>query len=222
MLDPEDIDWIELKREIIEDGVVSWDRDNQVFDFSTYLGSVFSLTPSGKYYMPWACSNVTEEEARQDEEWWEKMEVYGENHGIFFSGGEGDPTDIIATTCYTRDELIEKAIEYQRTKRYRSRIFSFWFMIEENVMKEPCPFHVEAMKKKNEAGDTEPGEAGICKYCIIHVLECKEYTDLKTKAEDGIRAVKNFLEDKDNFSLDWTYTMNEAVKVYNELDEDER
>ena len=25
---------------------------------SLYLGTVFSLTPSGKYYMPWACSNL--------------------------------------------------------------------------------------------------------------------------------------------------------------------
>jgi len=26
---------------------------------SNYMGTVFSLTPSGKYYMPWACSNVS-------------------------------------------------------------------------------------------------------------------------------------------------------------------
>ncbi len=25
---------------------------------SVFVGTVFSLTPSGKYYMPWACSNV--------------------------------------------------------------------------------------------------------------------------------------------------------------------
>jgi len=51
------IDWDAVKNEM---DCAEWQevfgehqRERQVF-----LGTVFSLTPSGKYYMPWACSNV--------------------------------------------------------------------------------------------------------------------------------------------------------------------
>ncbi len=33
-------------------------HDAEVMEKWVYLGTVFSLMPSGKYYMPWACSNV--------------------------------------------------------------------------------------------------------------------------------------------------------------------
>lgn len=39
----------------------------------TYLGDVTNLAPSGKYYTPWACSNVTEQEAQTDEDYWEEL-----------------------------------------------------------------------------------------------------------------------------------------------------
>lgn len=61
-----------------------------------FLGTVFALTPSGKYYMPWACSNVTEEEANQDEEWREAVEEELAKHGMFLTSGEGDPCDLFA------------------------------------------------------------------------------------------------------------------------------
>jgi hypothetical protein len=43
------------------------------------LGDVFSLTPSGKYYMPW-CSNFTEEEAAEDERWYEALDTVALAH----------------------------------------------------------------------------------------------------------------------------------------------
>lgn len=59
-----------------------------------YIGTVFSETPSGKYYMPWACSNVTPKEALLDEIWQEAMEEVLSQHGMFGMPGEGDPCDI--------------------------------------------------------------------------------------------------------------------------------
>lgn len=62
----------------------------------TYLGTVFDLTPSGKYYMPFVCSNVTEEEAEKDEEWYEQAEAELDTIGACLVPGEGDPTDLFA------------------------------------------------------------------------------------------------------------------------------
>lgn len=61
-----------------------------------FLGTIFALTPSGKYYMPWACSNVTEEEAEQDEEWREAVEAELEKIDACLASGEGDPCDLFA------------------------------------------------------------------------------------------------------------------------------
>jgi hypothetical protein len=67
-----------------------------------YIGTVFAWYPSGKYYMPFACSNVTEEEAEKDEEWREAVEAECEKLGVSFEHGEGDPCDLFI--CEYRDD----------------------------------------------------------------------------------------------------------------------
>lgn len=64
-----------------------------------FLGSCFSLAPSGKYYQPWACSNVTEEEVDADEVWYEALEVEAAKHNLFVTASEGDPCDIMIGEC---------------------------------------------------------------------------------------------------------------------------
>ena len=49
-------DWRGIKREC--EGDLEPDPYNGGKRGGSYLGSVFRLYPSGKYYMPWACSNV--------------------------------------------------------------------------------------------------------------------------------------------------------------------
>ena len=75
-----------------------------------YVGSVFSIYPSGKYYLPFACSNVDEcsycnhfkdvchvcnghgsIDAKLDM-WFN--EIVDEVENYWMEGGEGDPTDI--------------------------------------------------------------------------------------------------------------------------------
>src|SRR5690606_12236220 len=56
-----------------------------------YLGTVFQLTPSGKYYTFWT---GTEEDFEMDSAWWERVEAEAEERGLFFTSGEGDPCDI--------------------------------------------------------------------------------------------------------------------------------
>ena len=62
--------------------------------YCAYIGSVFSIYPSGKYYMPFAHSNVTAKEALLDEVYREALEEVLDKHGLFAVSGEGDPCDI--------------------------------------------------------------------------------------------------------------------------------
>ena len=86
-------DWKKIK-ELVEQQEPQDDFDGCCKIKLYYLGSVFNIMPSGKYYTPWACSNVTEEEARKDEKFRERMEQEAEKYGLFVTCGEGDPTDI--------------------------------------------------------------------------------------------------------------------------------
>lgn len=61
---------------------------------SAFVGTVFNLTPSGKYYTPWANSNVTVAEARADERYWEAFDRVCDKYGLVRESGEGDPCDV--------------------------------------------------------------------------------------------------------------------------------
>ena len=75
----------------------SWDSVEQnCEEFGRcFLGTVFALMPSGKYYMPW-CSNATVRDAIHDEDAREALESVIESHGYFLESGEGDPCDLFA------------------------------------------------------------------------------------------------------------------------------
>lgn len=90
-----------------------------------FIGTVMALTPSGKYYQPWACSNVEaceacvnveppcDEDIRckgatgdpltgeghcevcRDAAWKEQFEKEADNNGYFVTSGEGNATDIL-------------------------------------------------------------------------------------------------------------------------------
>ena len=52
------IDWDRVRKDLDREEW-QWNEWNDQFERSICIGSVFSLMPSGKYYTPWACSNVT-------------------------------------------------------------------------------------------------------------------------------------------------------------------
>ena len=89
----EEFDWEEIEKEIENAEEFTDDEGNRRKEI--FLGTVFSLTPSGKYYTPYANSNVTEEEAAKDEEWWKDIENECEKRNLYITSGEGDPCDII-------------------------------------------------------------------------------------------------------------------------------
>ena len=81
---------IETTGEYIKEN--NFDHDEPYY--SEFVGSVFSITPSGKYYMPFASSNVSVKEAAIDEFWNEEFQKILEEEGCWDEGGEGDPCDM--------------------------------------------------------------------------------------------------------------------------------
>jgi hypothetical protein len=90
-------DWDAIKLEASAD--MQPDDDNPgVMAGRSYLGSVLTLTPSGKIYMPWATGNITEYEAARDEEWREALEKAADDHGMYM-----DYFDDGIFACYYED-----------------------------------------------------------------------------------------------------------------------
>ena len=97
-------------REAFTDGV-EYDPEADIFDRetrgyydldelrfgTTFLGTVFAVYPSGKYYTAWACSNVTEKEAKVDEAFSAALDRVCDKYGISIQEGEGDPCDMFIT-----------------------------------------------------------------------------------------------------------------------------
>ncbi len=71
---------------------------------SLYLGSVLSLSPSGKYYTPYASGNVEPEEAEADQAWYNAVDEEAAIRGLTVVPGEGDPTDLIVLKVLGTDE----------------------------------------------------------------------------------------------------------------------
>lgn len=59
-----------------------------------YWDTVFNLYPSGKYYTPWANSNVNEVEVLLDELWRAELDEWASRCNVYITGGEGDPCDL--------------------------------------------------------------------------------------------------------------------------------
>ena len=78
--------------------------DSNGHDGSAYLGSVMSLTPSGKFYMPWT-TNQTNDDVDRDSRWFEALE----KAAIKFDGrvetGEDDPTDLYFMRYWPIEDL---------------------------------------------------------------------------------------------------------------------
>lgn len=92
MLEIESIDWDKILTELDHE---DWDEvEKGVFERQVFLGTVGDLTPSGKYYAPFATGNVTEAEADKDALWRIDLEEAARKRDLFVTNGE-DPCDIM-------------------------------------------------------------------------------------------------------------------------------
>ncbi len=68
-----------------------------------FLGTVMALYPSGKYYVAWACNNVTAGEVEKDGAYRDAMEAEAEKHGGWIENGDGDPCDLFFALPYPEE-----------------------------------------------------------------------------------------------------------------------
>ena len=120
------VDW--AKDRVADPLEETFENENEDIVRSILLGSVFSLYPSGKYYMPFACSNVDEcplckwkgvietnekiiecpfcngvssREAYEDEIYIKALNDAAEAIDCYVTSGEGDPCDIFIQMVVT-------------------------------------------------------------------------------------------------------------------------
>ena len=128
-------------KEIIESALKKIESEESYKDIdgnmlkSVFIGTCFNIMPSGKYYMPFACSNVEKcsncggkgeivnpnaeivecsvchgvgsEEAYKDQVMQEALEDYAGKYNAFVHSGEGDPCDIFVSVVIDEDEVKE-------------------------------------------------------------------------------------------------------------------
>ena len=80
------------------------DEDENMIE-SYYVGTHFSIMPSGKYYMPWT-SNQTWSDVVKDTYFIEKLEGKLNDLFMWLESGEGCPTDLFV--CRHRSDLNSK------------------------------------------------------------------------------------------------------------------
>lgn len=76
----EDYDWDKVASECKSN--LSWDRDSQYFQGLCFLGTLFTITPSGKVYAPWT-SNQTNLDETLDSIWNDALDSVLDSHGFY-------------------------------------------------------------------------------------------------------------------------------------------
>lgn len=83
--------WTKIKSNAIANVVENEEGESEGREF---LGTVFALFPSGKYYTPYARSNVDALDGALDECFRDALEAIAKEHGGYIFNGEGDPCDV--------------------------------------------------------------------------------------------------------------------------------
>ena len=120
--------WREAKREEYSEEISQWNfaelktdcLDNTFEDCGdkraeTFLGSVLSIMPSGKYYMPWT-SNQSRLDQEKDSVFLEVLESTLEENGLYLTSGERDPYDVLVGLINVPEEDEEDEEEDNKEK----------------------------------------------------------------------------------------------------------
>ncbi len=128
-------------KEIIESALKKIESEESYKDMdgnilkSVFIGTCFNILPSGKYYMPFACSNVEKcskcdgkgeitnpnaktvecpvchgigsEEAYKDQVMQKALEDFANKYNAFVHSGEGDPCDMFVSIVVDDEEDME-------------------------------------------------------------------------------------------------------------------
>ena len=82
------------REEVKKNGVKTHPQFGMVDEeyLSVYVGSLLGINPSGKYGTFWTTNQTTFEKAK-DSFYWEILDTYADENGVWFEQGEGDPLD---------------------------------------------------------------------------------------------------------------------------------
>jgi hypothetical protein len=110
----EQFDWLKII-ECLDTTEQTLCEDSEGYQKMHYIGTIFQLSPSGKYYTPFANSNVTQQEADLDEAYWNALDSELDKRGMWRESGEGSTSDIffcraVTTDTITKDSLLEKPL----------------------------------------------------------------------------------------------------------------
>lgn len=112
------IDWARVQEALESQGDEYTDEcGNRVK--ALFLGSVFSLVPSGKYYTPFATGNVEEEEAESDAAWFQAVDEEAGKYGLSVGSAEGDPTGLLVFKVLGTDENPSCEVDRMATAKKR-------------------------------------------------------------------------------------------------------
>jgi hypothetical protein len=94
-------DWKQIREDAENNPQTSMDGDSYG---SCFIGTVFDLNPSGKYWTCWAMGNVDRLEAIQDTAFTEALDSIANSRDMWIESGEGDPCDLYACIGLDSDE----------------------------------------------------------------------------------------------------------------------
>jgi len=89
-------DWEGLKKDLEKAEYVN-ENDGNPYS-SLYIGTVFEIMPSGKYWMFWT-TNQSYFDMIRDSLYREIMEEIAEENNMWIENGEGDPCDLFICMC---------------------------------------------------------------------------------------------------------------------------
>ena len=98
-------DWVGLKTDALTN--CYFNQCNEEVMTSTFIGTVMSLFPSGKYYMPW-CTNQTIKDKIRDSAFQKALEDVADEYDCYVTHSDSDPCDM----------LIEFAVNMDRFKNH--------------------------------------------------------------------------------------------------------
>jgi len=105
------LEYLIKKGEQLEYEKCYYESFNQIWVQSLFVGTIMSLTPSGKFYAPFANSNVKIKEAALDELWYEFIEKGLKDYPFCLTLSEYDGCDLLIQRSY--DENPEEDREYE-------------------------------------------------------------------------------------------------------------
>lgn len=127
--------------EVIKENFVFTDEDfcgDIRLESRIFIGTVMSLYPSGKYYLPFACSNVTEDEAAIDEAFWEKFDSELSDRGLYTMPSEWCPTDVFACAEIPIDSIYADMLDDlnadPQSEDYESALFFMETIFDEGQL----------------------------------------------------------------------------------------